>query len=221
MSESTWQSTPPTDTLTTLQRAVAGYVLMPTDDEVLDTASLGIRRAIDRLNTRTWNWNLVYQDITFVAGTQEYTLQNQFKAPRNLELRRTDGTPYARLVFQPWGTFLKESNYNGTSSNPECYTINNDNIYGTLRLDASPASSFVAQYPTGRLWYYKRVPYPETSNNSLNVPSEAVQYIQYAAEGLTADRYAPEKAQPAYMRAERAYRDLIADDCHGRQSDWE
>ncbi len=74
MSESTWSPTPVPDSLTTVQRSVAGYVLMPDDEEVLETCLMGIRRAIDRINTRTWNWALTYSTITFVAGTQEYGL---------------------------------------------------------------------------------------------------------------------------------------------------
>ena len=54
MSESTWSPTPAAETLQTLQKLVAGYVLMPTDDEVLECALAGIRRGIDRLNTRNW-----------------------------------------------------------------------------------------------------------------------------------------------------------------------
>ncbi len=76
-------------------------------------------------------------------------------------------------------------------------------------------------YPTGRLWYYRRTQYPATVGNSLDVPSEAVAFIQAWAEGYTADRYAVQKAAPAYQRGEMAFRDLVRDDCHGQQTDWE
>ena len=220
MSESTWVPTPIADTYQSIQKAAAGYVLMPTDDEVLDVAGVGIRRAIDKMNSRTWNWALVYNDITFVAGTQEYQLQTQFKQPRNFALRNTSGADVNRISFKPWGIFLKECQW-GFVGQPNFYSVTNANLYGVLRLDLSPNSSFTSIYPTGRLWYYRRVSYPGGDSTSLDVPSEAVRFIQAQAEGYVADRYAVAKAASAYARAEQAYRDIVRDDCHGQQADWE
>jgi hypothetical protein len=220
MSESTWTPTPITDTLTTIQKSVAGYVLMPTDDEVLETALMGIRRAIDRMNSRTWNWALTYSTITFVASTQEYTLDQGFKAPRNFSLRDSSAVDVDRLMYLPWGTFLKECQWDSTGS-PSYYSGANVNYFGVIRLDVSPDATFVAKYPTGRLWYYRRIVYPTVTGNSIDVPSEAVAFIQAWAEGYAADRYAVEKAAPAYARAERQYHELVVDDCHGQQTDWE
>jgi len=220
MSESTWSPTPYADTFQTVQKLVAGYVLMPTDDEVLDCAAQGIRRAIDRLNTRNWNWALTYSTITFVAGTQEYGLDQSFKSPRNFALRDASSVDQSRLSYLPWGTFLKEVQY-GTSGSPTYYSGANVNSFGVIRLDISPDASFVAKYPTGRLWFHRRVQYPSASGTSLDVPSEVVGFIQASAEGFTADRYAVTKAAAAYMRAERFIHELIVDDAHGQQSDWE
>jgi hypothetical protein len=63
--------------------------------------------------------------------------------------------------------------------------------------------------------------YPSDAGTSLGVPSEAAAYIQAAAEGYVADRYAFAKAAPAYARAERMHHELVVDDCHGQQTDWE
>jgi len=220
MTESLWSPTPIGETFGAIQKAVAGYVLMPTDDEVLDCAAQGIRRAIDRMNTRNWNWALTYSTITFVAGTQEYGLDQAFKAPRNFALRDSATTDVGRLSYLPWGSFLKECQWEGTG-NPTYYSANNVNYFGVIRLDVAPSASFVATYPTGRLWFHRRVQYPSATGTSLDVPSEAVAYIQAAAEGYTADRYAVTKARDAYMRSERMMMDLIRDDCHGQQTDWE
>jgi hypothetical protein len=200
---------------------VAGYVLMPTDDEVLETAAAGIRRAIDRINTRTWNWALTYSTITFVAGTQEYGLDQAFKAPRNFSLRTSAAVDTDRLQFMPWGTFLKESNYDGPTGTPEVYSGSNVNAFGVIRLNVAPTAGWVASYPTGRLWFHRRVQYPSAAGTSLDVPSEAVAFIQASAEGFTADRFAVAKASPAYSRAERFFHELVVDDCHGGQTDWE
>jgi hypothetical protein len=220
MSESTWSPTPGAETFGNIQKSVAGYVLMPTDDEVLDCAAQGIRRAIDRMNTRAWNWALTHSTITFVAGTQEYSIDSGFKSPRNFALRDSAAVDKSRLSYLPWGSFLKECQWGATGS-PSYYSANNPNYFGLVRLDVAPDASFVAQYPTGRLWYYRRVQYPSATGTSLDVPSEAVAYIQAAAEGYTADRYAVTKAAPAYQRAERFFHELVVDDAHGQQTDWE
>jgi len=220
MSESTWSPSPAAEQLQAIQKAVAGYVLMPTDDEALDCANQGIRRAIDRMNTRNWNWALTYSTITFVAGTQEYALDAGFKAPRNLALRDSAAVDRSRLMYLPWGTFLKECQWDSTGS-PEYYSATNVNFFGVIRLDLAPSASFVSQYPTGRLWYHRRVAYPTATGTGLDVPSEAVAFIQSWAEGYTADRLATDKALAAYSRAEKALHELIVDDCHGQQTDWE
>ena len=220
MSESTWAPTPAAETLQTLQKLVAGYVLMPTDDEVLECALAGIRRGIDRLNTRNWNWALTYSTITFVAGTQEYGLDQAFKQARNFALRNSTPTDISRLSYLPWGTFLKECQW-GATGTPTYYSGSNVNLFGVIRLDLAPDAAFVALYPTGRLWFYRRVQYPSATGTSLDVPSEAVAYLQAAAEGFTADRYAVTKAAPAYQRAERFFHELVVDDAHGQQTDWE
>jgi hypothetical protein len=221
MSESTWAPTPLTDTYQTIQKMVAGYVLMPTDEEVLETAAAGIRRAIDRLNTRTWNWALHDSALTFAAGTRDYALDTSFKAARNLLLYNASLVEVGRLSFLPWGTFLKETSGGNTGGSPCYYSGANPNVNGIIYLDASPGASWVAMYPTGVLTYYARVPYPSSSGTLVDVPSEVVGFIQASAEGFTADRYATAKAAPAYARAERFLHELIVDDCHGQQTDWE
>lgn len=220
MSETTWAPTPGAETLQAIQKGVAGYVLMPADDEVLDTALQGIRRAVDRLNTRNWNWALTYSTITFIAGTQEYGLDQAFKKPRNFSLRDSSSVDADRLHYLPWGTFLKECQF-GSTGTPTYYSGANVNLFGVIRLDLAPDASFVARYPTGRLWYHRRIQYPAATGTSLDVPSEAVAFLQASAEGYAADRYAVAKAAPAYQRAERFYHELVVDDCHGQQTDWE
>jgi hypothetical protein len=200
---------------------VAGYVLMPTDDEVLETAAAGIRRAIDRLNTRNWNWALTYDDITFVVDQVDYQLDTQFKNPRNFETNDASGNSTGRLMFVPWANFLKENAVVSGSGTPYSYSASNVNLLGTVSLDIPPNATFVTATPTGRIWFYRRIAYPAAASTSLDVPSEVVGFIQASAEGFTADRYAVTKAAPAYSRAERFFHELVVDDCHGGQTDWE
>lgn len=221
MSESTWSPAPATESLEAMRKYVVGYVLMPDDNESLDVAEAGIRYAINRLNARTWNWALTYDTITFVAGTQEYDLQRAFKAPRNFSLRDSSAVDKARLSYLEWGSFLKEMNYQGASGEPQHYSVNNDHRFGKLRLDVAPSAQWIVTYPTARFWYYRRVQYPGDLGGSIDVPSEVGNYILDVACGFTADRYAPQKAASAWGRAERGLIDLVSDDRHGRQTDWE
>jgi len=133
--------TPVADTLSMLQKEVAGYVLMPTDPEVLETALAGIRRAIDRLNTRQWNWALVYDDIAFLADQQDYDLQKWFKAPRNFGLFDSTESAVARLEYKPWKTFLMEHQDMRESGTPCVYSCANVKEFGTLSLDVKPTRS--------------------------------------------------------------------------------
>jgi len=172
------------------------------------------------MNTRNWNWALTYSTLTFIAGTQEYALDAGFKAPRNLALRDSAAVDRSRLMYLPWGTFLKECQWDYTGT-PQYYSAENVNFFGVIRMDVAPSAGFVSQYPTGRLWYHRRVAYPTATGTGIDVPSEAVAFIQSWAEGYTADRFASDKALQAYGRAEKALHELIVDDCHGQQTDWE
>lgn len=220
MSESTWSPSPGAETLGTLQRQIASYVLMPDDSECLETALAGIRRAIDKLNTRNWLWMLTYDDITFVAAQSDYTIDAQLKAPRNFEIWNTSSLSVGRLAYQPWSTFLKDNPVTSSSGTPCYYSTSNVHQFGTITLDVAPSTSWVALYPTGRLWYYRRIQYPVSAGEAIDVPSEAMGYISAFAEGYTADRYAQEKAQAAYARAAGAYKDAVFSD-NNVQTDWE
>lgn len=220
MSESTWSSTPGTETYSAIQKAVAGYVLMPTDPEVIDCAGQGIRRAIDRLNTRNWNWLLTYDDITFVEDQYDYVLTSWFKKPRNFEIWNTSEQSEFRLMFKPWGTFVKEHSNQASQGDPDYYSVLNSNATGMVTLNAAPTSGWIAAHPSGRLLYYRKIQYPSATGTSLDVPSEAVVYLQAAAEGYTADRYAVTKSRDAYTRAEMFLRELVKDD-NDVQTDWE
>ena len=100
------------------------------------------------------------------------------------------------------------------------YSCSNVHAMGTISLNASPSADWVSKYPNGRLWYFRRVLYPGSSSGALNVPSEVSAYIQYWADGYTADAYAVTKAESAYARAREQMRDLVRDD-NNIQSDWQ
>lgn len=221
MGETLWTPTPGTETFGMIQKSISGYALMPEDPEVLESAAAGVRRAIDRLNTRPWNWLITYDDIAFVTGTTDYPLTSWFKTPRNFEIWNTSNQSVFRLHYKPWKTFLVEHQDFTAQGDPTTYSCANVNALGSVSLNAAPAEGWIALYPNGRLWYFRKVQYPVNPGRPIDVPSEVVGFIQSSAEGYVADRYAPSKAAAAYSRAERFHHELVVDDAHGGQTDWE
>jgi hypothetical protein len=105
-------------------------------------------------------------------------------------------------------------------SSPCVYSVSNVTEFGTLTLNCTPSTDWVSKYPEGRIWYFRRFDYPAV-NAALRWPSEMTAFVQSWAEGYTADRFAKEKAPEAYSRAREQLHELIVDDCHGGQTDWE
>ena len=220
MSESDWSPVPGVETLGTLTKQVTGYVGLPTDDEATEVAVACIRRAIDKINMRRWNWTIAYQDIQFVVGTAEYGAEPDMKAPRKFVLIGTDDLEAGLLTYIPWSEFVDRLSYEATT-HPCEYSLSNLHANGVITLNGTVASDWVAQYPTARLWYYRRVLYPSAASDVVDVPSEFNLYLSEYAKGCVAETYnAPGKAQSAYVRAELAMRDLIRDD-NEIQPDWE
>ena len=212
---------PATESREMLQKSIAGYCLMPPDDlEAMEVALTGIRRAIDRINTRNWHWLLAYDDIEFLADQQDYPLRGWFKSPRNFDIWNTDGKSLYRIAYKPWKTFLTEHQDMAMAGSPCVYSIANINAFGTLSFDVRPTEGWVAAYPTGRIWYYRKAQYPTSSGQAIDVPSELVGFVQPFAEGFMADRYAVQKAASAYDRAREQWRELVKDD-NEVQTDWE
>ncbi len=219
MSESTWSPTPAIDNLATLSKQIAGYAGMPDDTEALETAAAGLRRAVDRLNTRKWNWSLNYEDVIFIADQGEYDLPSQMKAPRKLVLIDTDGLEVGILNYLPWPEFVDRL-VGCATTDPTHYSMSNTHEFGLVTLNGTPTADWIAKYPSCRIWYYRRLGYAVDPEDVLECPSEVALFVQAWAEGFTADRYAQQKAGPAYQRAMDAWREIVKDD-NDTMTDWE
>src|SRR5574339_231440 len=139
-----------------LIRAVLDYVQGTDDSHLRDVAKRELNLAIDEINTHNWRRLIVRQDITTVAGTAEYDLDATFKEPVRAALY--DGSDIRiRLSYMDWATFLAELDFRTGSSPIETYSIDHENRL--LVLSSTPDASYVAQYDTLKLWYYKRLVY--------------------------------------------------------------
>ena len=209
------------DNLGTLCTLAAGYCLMPDDPEAIEIAAAGVRQAVNRLNTRKWRWAMASQTITFVVDQKEYNLNENFKAPRRFVMLDPNGRDQFRLDYKEYAVFADENLIWITGSgDPYCYSSSNSNDFRTIILDLAPSSNWIAKYPTGRLWYFRRIAYPVQSGDPILVPSEVGSFLLASAEAFCASRYAPNKEPSARLRAEELLRELRIDDLD-TQTDWE
>jgi hypothetical protein len=115
-------STPRTRTFGELKVMGARYVLLPQDTEALEVAGDGVKEGINKLNMRSWGFNLTYDDITFSADEEDYALSSGFKKPYHFELNDTSGNPSSRLYFRDpktfWVEFPAASSTRNTTTTP-------------------------------------------------------------------------------------------------------
>lgn len=215
-----FQPSPSPRPFSALKNEVAGFVKMPDDPEALNVAGNAIRSAIRHYNTKTWKWNLVYQDIVLVADGWNYDLSNQVKEPRYAELLDSNGYSVGRLRYQDPRTFL-EDNYPVTAAGtPTVYTLMDHHQYGTLQVNIAPTATAIASTPTLRLWHYKRIQHPQADADNLNVPSEVEAGILWKAKAEIAMVFDPKKYELALNEHREQWKLLRADNSD-EQHDWE
>jgi len=208
MGEATWAPAPTVPTIAETQKIVAGYVLMPRRTEALETALYAIREAIDKLNTmREWNWSLVSEDLPLDAALVDYPVPSNFKKAARLLVVDANDLSVFRIPYYPWVDFLDKYAKQHTSGDPCAYSCANAKEFGTVSLDVIPSVSFVSQYPTLRLWYYRAVQY-EAENGAADWPSYATPLIVAWAKKVMAETYAPGKVLTAAANYREARQDL-------------
>ena len=205
--------------LSSLRTEIARYVGKVDDDEALDLASSGIKSACGKLNRFVWKWALQFQDITFTADACEYPLDSFVKEPRRLMALDSSGHEVFRLGFKDFASFLEEHQNTQTQGDPCVYSIANIHKFGTLSLDVRPSTAWASKYPTGRLWYYRRIEPPNAPAEPADVPSEVEDFILWHAKALIASTYDKSKVDTAMMMATIAFKDLRFDNMVS--SDWE
>jgi len=203
-----------------LKADIARYVGATNAARALAEAETCIGTAVARLNTYLWPWMLVYQDITFVAGTLDYDLASSFLAPRHAYLLDASGNITGHLGFQDMKTFSVENDNTATAGSPTFYSAYNAHEYGTISLDVPPDSSFVNVTPTLRLWYYQRVQPCSGSVSSLNVPHEVAEWVAWYGKSLMTANHDPQKFGVADQTQRDLWRVLIRQKVANELSDW-
>jgi len=206
---------------TDLTDDVAGYVLANNDGAALTKARDCLRSAVSKLNTRNWEWNKVHQLITMVADTATYTLNDSFRAPRSSHLLNSDGSMIGRLGYKDPQSFWYDHDKRDEAGSPCYYTVENPHALGTIRLDVIPSSAWVGQYPTIKLWYYRRTLPCSESVVSLNVPEEVSDWVAWQAKAHMAAHYDMGKVEYARDVADQMWRLLIQDVSRSQVTDEE
>lgn len=203
-----------------LKYDIARYVGAPNAARALAEAETCIGTAVARLNTHLWPWMLVYQDITFVAGTIDYDLASSFLAPRHAFLLDSNGNITGHLGFQDMKSHAIENDNTVLSGSPNLYSAYNAHEYGTISLDVAPNSSFVTNTPTLRLWYYQRVQPCSGSVSALDVPHEVAEWVSWYAKALMASHHDPQKFSLADQTQRDLWRGLLHSKVATELSDW-
>lgn len=206
-----------------LKKNVASYVQGASLTSVLGDAGVAINAAIDRLNTRNWNWLLKNQTITFVAATATYQVDARFRRPRKLTKLTTAGKRDGDLSYMLPKDFMDAVFDNSADGSPKYYTVRNASDDRLLELDLAPSSGFVAINPTATLAYYARLLHfadDGATLGDLEAPSEVSQFlVWYGRWELAAARGTASQAEAAERSWMRLWRDLVADDVN-EQTDW-
>ena len=212
-----WSPSPGVLNLAALRKVVARYVGLPDDDEALEHATDGINDGISKLNSKTWKWTQVFQDITLVLDQYDYNLSSNVKDPSALLKIDTDSEFAGRLEFKRPKTFNVEHSVS-SSGTPTIYTAYNIHEFGTISLNRSPNQAFIDNYPTLRFFYYRRVPTLSAASEQPDIPNEAERFLRWYGRAEVASLHAPQKFDEATAMWRDAWRDLRSQEAE--DGDW-
>lgn len=212
---------PANDSLAEMQNEVARFVLFPDVDEVLDIAGQEIRNGIKYVNTRVWQWNITWLDITTVLDQADYKMADDLKV--SFMLQRLDSNGDSRgqpLRYMDYKTFVFRYPNSDKSGSPTAYSVVNNIDTTMLSLSVPCGQSFVDSYPTLRHYYYRRLAELSLPNQRLIAPPEVELFIKWYAKEKVAAVFSPQLV--AIARGERfsIWNALINDDLQTDVHDW-
>ena len=170
--------TPPSRSFSELKRAVVDFVQGASDPELLDVAGRSINNAIDEMNVYNWIKLADKQDFTISVNQADYSIQSNVKDPMGLGLWK-DGNPKSKLSFKEYRTLEEEHPYAVDAGWPTVYTIYYEER--VLSLNLLPSQSFVDNYDTMRLRFFRRIPHMVDDSQRFGAPSEFSSYVMWQA----------------------------------------
>lgn len=169
--------------------------------------------AVREFNTCGWRFNRRSQDITLVANTKTYSLNEQFRSPYRAAILDSSSVEQWQLMWVPHEIWF--STFSGSQSGSglaDYYTIFNAHNQGTVRLEPYPSGTLT--YPTLRVQYLCNIQLATGNNDRLNVPMEVDEAIFQLAAATLRDRTRGD-AGDLFARAK-----LLRLDCEREHRDW-
>lgn len=195
-----------------IRSQIANYVQAATMGEELAIAGQAADSAVDYLNLSSWKWNAKADTITFVDGTQTYSLNSDVKKSRKFQLLDSNSKVTGRLKWYDPKTFWDIFTDQTVSGTPTAYTIVSLPNTGKLTLNVAPGAGFVSTYPTGQVQYMARIAHL-TSGGSWDGPPEVAQFlVWYGRWEMASTHGTTEKVIQAERHWTRILREMKRDD---------
>lgn len=152
---------------------------------ILNRAAKAWESAIREYNTWLWTFNRVTIDITLSspspAASDTYSLPTDFAAPNRAKLVDANGKERDAVEWVPFDEWLVYvPDRSTTASRPIFYTAQNAHETGLVTIYPRAASSL--QWPTLRIYYFRRILIPTDAGERLNVPLEVDEGIFQLAQ---------------------------------------
>lgn len=218
--------TPATRDWSQLRTDILNAVGLPGSTNAQARALAAQKRAVDRLNNRTWRMLATAgTDITLVADTGTYDLDASFIGIRRLSLLDSNGKVKGRLGYRAWEQFEDMWPDRSQSGDPREYTVYNTAANFQVELSCPPSSAFVANFPSLRPRIFAAViPLVGASDNfgsDQGVRSEMEFFVELYSRYLICLDFFPAQADRWKREAEEAYTRLEIMDNEFDFKDWE
>lgn len=159
-----------------LQEEIASFTGGQDRAKNIQKAGQALREAIRRFNASPWTFNRVTEDLTLVADQADYSLSEDFRNPLRAQMVDSSNKTRNSVMWIPWSVWVsKFPDQSTTGSTPLMYTARNIHLTGKVTVDPVPAT--ILTWPTLRLFYHRRIAFPATGKDIINVPTEVEQAI--------------------------------------------
>lgn len=147
------------------------------DSTVRALAGDAFRAAVRTMNRRgLWPWELQQQDINIVSTNQFSSVTGSIKKPLSMYyLSQATGNPYIKMWYIPYDRFVEKYSLN-VNGQPYAYTIANLFETGQVRWFPIPGANYTVRFD-----YYRNTPAPQTEDEVIEIPDQAMEtYMAFA-----------------------------------------